>query len=795
MVWHHIKFTIRRILKEKAFYGINIFGLAVGFTSFLVLFIYVENEKSFDKHFNNYEKIYRVISTPEGSESTTWARSLGIINKAASTIPEIEEATQFSHCPVGTIKINGKSFQQKDIMSVDESFIKMFSVESKIGNMTEISNPNTAFISEDFAMKYFKDENPIGKSIEIEALQYATDLGLYEIRGVVKNTHPKTHFNYHILLSQKGALGERYAALPNNKIQWVYNYVKLKNDATPKQVSDKLTAYHNDSNLKQIRGPKEYNYTLIPLKDIHLKSDHRFELKESSNKINIELFIIISLVVLLVSLLNFTNLTIARLIKRSKELGLRKSFGANGIQLTSQILYEVLILCMISIAISLLCIEIAKSYINQYFEVDFHIYYSEPIVYLSIIGVLVVCLGITTLFIGLFLFRKTNTIDILSERNNFSRNTILKSLLVLQVTVVIILISSTLMVNKQIRFISEKSLGFNKENIVVIHLKDYSKDAAIFANELEKQSGIASVGFSAQYFGYPAQSLPLDGLGIDGTAEFVFANYNYLKTMNIQLIENWIIPSADTISGMVINTHLYKRLMEKHGSMDALNAFLLTQETEPDQVRINFIGVVNDFNYQSAHEEIGDFAFWLGESRNRSRFIHVLINAGNLKNTIDRINDIWNIHYPGQEFNYFFLDEKIAQQYNAEKILGRILLAFSVLGFLISIIGISALSLFISQQRTKEIGVRKVNGASVYEIITMFNNYFIKWIAIAFVIAVPISYIAMQKWLENFAYKTALSWWIFALAGFITIVIVLLTVSWQTFSAARKNPVEALRYE
>jgi len=795
MIWHNLKFIIRRIFNEKFFYGINIFGLVIGIFSFLVLFVYVANEKSFDKHFTDYKNIYRVVSTPKGLESQAWARSLGIINKAAATIPKIEEATQFSYCKLGSIKINDISVKQKYIMSVDTSFINMFLVESEIGDLSEISNPNTAFISEDFAEKYFKDENPIGKFIEIEALQYLRDLGLYEIRGVVKNTNPKTHFNYQILISQKGALSKRYTSLPDRKTQWVYNYVKLKNDVSPKYIASNLLSYFNSSNLKQTRGPQDYTFNLIPIADIHLKADHRFELEESSSKINIELFIIISMVILVFSLLSFVSLTVAKLIKRSKELGLKKSFGASKIQLIGQILFEVLILCIISISVSLLFIEFIKPTINNFFEIDFQIYYSEPIVYISIIAVIAVCLVLTALFVSLFLYGKTSTIDILTERINFSGSMILKSLLVFQLTVVIILISCTLMVNKQIRFISDKSLGFDKENVVVLHLKDHSKDAAIFANELEKQSCIASVGFSAQHFGYPSQGLPLKGLGIDGTAELVFANYKYLQTMDIPLIKNWIIPSADTVSGMVVNEHLYKRLMEKHGSIEALNTFNLSPNVEPNQSGINIIGVVNDFNYQSAHEEIGDFAFFIGESQNRSRFIHIRIKPGNLNTSMKSIKGIWNIHYPDQEFNYFFIDEKIAQQYKSEIILSRILFVFSVLGILISILGIGALSLFISQQRTKEIGIRKVNGATVYEIIKMLNKDFISWIAIAFVIATPISWYAMDKWLQNFAYKTELSWWIFVLAGVLALGIALVTVSLQSWRAARRNPVEALRYE
>ncbi|HKL32101.1 MAG TPA: FtsX-like permease family protein, partial [Tangfeifania sp.] len=565
--------------------------------------------------------------------------------------------------------------------------------------------------------------------------------------------------------------------MPDQKVQWVYNYVKLKKGTSPTQVANKLLGVFDAGSLKETRGPKDYRFSLVPLDDIHLKSDYRFELKESSSKINIGLFVIISFVVLLVSLLNFINLTIARLIKRSKEMGLRKSIGATQNQLIQQILAEVFMVTIASILLAFAFIEIIKPAINSLFEIDFNIYYSDPVVYLSIIAVLIICLGLTAVFVGFFLLGKTSTIDILSQKNNYSGSFILKSLLVVQVTIVIILMSGTFLVNKQIHFIFNKSLGFDKENVVVLQLKDFSKDPAVFANELRKQSVIASVGFTNQHFGYPAQSLPLEGLGIEGSAEFVFANYDYLKTMNIELMENWISPSADTIEGMVINNHLYKRLMERHGSMEALKTFQESQPLEPDQTRINFIGVAKDFNYSSAHEAIGDFAFWLGESHNRARFIHVRLNPGNIHTGLQSINETWSEYYPGQEFSYFFMDEKIAQQYKAETILSRILYAFSTIGILISVIGISALSLFISQQRTKEIGIRKVNGAKISEILALLNKDFVKWVAIAFVIATPLAYYAMNKWLENFAYKTSLSWWIFALAGLLALGIALITVS------------------
>jgi len=240
--------------------------------------------------------------------------------------------------------------------------------------------------------------------------------------------------------------------------------------------------------------------------------------------------------------------------------------------------------------------------------------------------------------------------------------------------------------------------------------------------------------------------------------------------------------------------------MEKYGSIEALNTYIQTQALQPEQKDYLYntqkiVGVAEDFNYNSAHENIGDFIFALDELRNRARFIHIRLGEGSLHAGMDAIKTVWNESYPNQSMNYFFIDEKIAQQYKAETILSRILFAFSSIGILLSIIGISALSLFISQQRTKEIGIRKVNGASISEILALLNLRFVRWVLIAFVIATPIAWYATTKWLESFAYKTELSWWIFALAGLLALGIALMTVSWQSWRAATRNPIEALRYE
>jgi len=794
MLWYHLKLSVLRLLKNRAFSVTNILGLSFGIASFFVLFIHVQNEKSYDNHIQGSQEIYRALSTPSHIDDS-WARSLGFIKEAALQLPEIENATQFSHCKSGTIKINNESVVQEDILSVDTNFISIFKIESTIGNLSEIDKPNKAFVSEKFAKKYFKNKNPIGQYFEVEALQYQRDLGKYEIAGVIKNTPIKTHFNCEILLSQKGTLEERYASLSTRKIQWVYNYLKLKKGTSPNFIADKILTHFNKSSFRQTRGPKDYKFRLQKMTDIHLKSNNRFELKESNTKININLFTLVAFVILFVSLVNFISLITVNLFKRSKEFGLKSSIGAHKKHLLYQVLLEVLVLNSISIAISLFAIQLIKPFINQFYEIQFDIFYNEPVIYLSILLILT-CSGlISVLFVRFFILKSNSTSEIIKGLKPLTGKRLLQPLMIFQILIVIVLISSTILVNKQINFILDKPLGFTKNNVVVIHQKDFSKDPKVFANELSKNSQIESVGFTRQYFGYPTQEYSLEEFNVEGTAEMGLANYEYLKTMDIKFIYNDINELEDTISGMVINNHLYRKLLEKHLSMDNIKTHLSSRALEEDQIRFNIIGVVEDFNYSSAHEQVGNYFFWLGESRSNARFTHIKIASENIRSAMKFIQEEWKKHYPNQKMDYFFMDEKVAQQYKSENILRKILLSFSILGIIIGIIGISALSYFSSEQRTKEIGVRKANGAKTYEIIGMLNKDFQKWVFAAFVLACPISWYAMNKWLENFAYKTEISWWIFILSGAFALAITLITVSFQSWNTARKNPVESLRYE
>lgn len=796
MLKHNLLIAIRRLINEKGYTLITLIGLVTGISAFLVLFLFVANEKSFDRHIPDHERIFRVHTTPEGGEEAQWARSLGFILPASENIPEVEIATLFAHSPEGIVKIDNQTILLKDVLTVDENFFAMFGISMISGDYREISKPNVVFITEEMARKYFGHENPVGKTLEITELQYDQKLGHYEIRGIVESVHPKTHFRFDMLTSQKGGLQQRFDYIPSGRLQWTYSYVKLSEGANSIDVSGKYQQYY-DANLKGNMGyPPVYHISsLMPLTDIHLKSNMRFELRENISNVNLTLFAVIAIVVLLVSLLNFVNMTIARIIRHSMEFGLRKSIGAGTVNLTSQILSEVLVITLMATASAMILIELGKSGLNTLFDIEFSVFYAEPAVYLTIGGVFFFAIGMTAIFIAFHLFRKNTAIEVLSAAKNFSGNLIMKTLLIIQITIVIGLISATIAVNRQLHFMLNKPLGFEKENILVIRLKDMSKDKAVFIAELKRLSSVVSAGATIQYFGSPTQNSKLDGFGLEGNIEYIHCDYDFVKTMGIDLTESWINPAQEIIWGMIVNQHFYSRVLQKFGSIDAFEAYQKSKDFTGDLSDIKIVGVAKDFNYSSAHVNIGNFALVLGDPKNSGRFIHVRLAKGDIREALQQTEKIYEKHYPDHPMDFFFLDEEIARQYRAETILRRILLAFSLIGMMISIIGISAFSLFISQQRTKEIGIRKVNGARISEVLIMLNKDFVKWVAIAFVIATPIAHYVMNKWLQNFAYKTSLSWWIFALAGLLALGITLLTVSFQSWRAATRNPVEALRYE
>ena len=792
---NQIKILLRRLGRDRLLTLFTLCGLVAGISAFLLLFIHIMNEKRFDRHIPGSGNIYRVHTSPEHIDQAPWARSLGIVNRAADEIPGVELAAQFTHCTGGQIRIGERSLTQDHILSVDGAFVRMFAVESLTGDLRDLEKPNTVFISEDFARKYFRDEEPAGKLIHIDALQYVRDLGAYEIRGIVRNTDPRTHFRYELLISQKGALEERFASLPDRKISWTYNYYRLSEGSDPAAIATQLKTFYDNSSLKPARGPREYVFSLFPMEDIHLGSDCRFELRERTSRLNIPLFILIAFVTLTVTLLNFTNLSVARIMRRTGELGLKKILGSGNSRLVRQVLEEVFLLCGLSIFLSLALIELFRPALNHIFAIEFDIYYRDPLVWAGLLIIVLSCLALSALFISGFLLSRNKAMDILYERVSFSGSVILRILLILQVVLVMLLISGTLVVNRQVRFMLDKPLGFNEEQVVVLHIKDLSKDPGIFIRALEDQSPVISAGMTLQHFGYPAQAISLENFGLEGNAELVFANYSYLRTMDIRLLHNWIPPEADTVRGMVVNEHLYKRLMERHGSMEALQTFRSNQTLEGGQQVVGFIGVAADFNYSSAHESIGDFAFLLDESPNRARFTHIRIKPGQVHAAMEAINSTWEGHYPGQELTYFFLDEKIAEQYSSEILLRKVLLAFSITGILICLLGMSAMALFIARQRTREIGIRKVNGSGISRILVLLSRDFMKWSLLAFVPAIPLAYFTMSLWLERFAYRCKLSWWIFLLSGLIILLITLITVSLQSYSSAARNPAEALRCE
>jgi putative ABC transport system permease protein len=372
-------------------------------------------------------------------------------------------------------------------------------------------------------------------------------------------------------------------------------------------------------------------------------------------------------------------------------------------------------------------------------------------------------------------------------------------LVIFQFVMVIVLIGFALLLNKQMNFIESKELGYSSENVVVIKVPQQNAKIDVFREELLMIPGIISSGTARHYPGYHLQDMNLSGGNNIFPFKFGHIDQNAIETLNMKVLSYFAEAKDEATGGWLINETFYEHLKKFYSEEQIAAGILPMGENEAaDNGSSGFVilGVIRDFHYASLHSEIENFAFMIPDpDERRNRFVLARINQNQVSEIIPAIENKLSGIYPGQPINYSFLDEELNREYASEQLLMRLINAFSVLAILIASMGLMGLSIFMIERRTKEIGIRKVNGSSVYEIVKMLSIVFIKWVGLAFIIATPITYYAGQQWLQHFAYRTVFSWWIFILAGIIALFIVLITVSWQTFKVARRNPVEALRYE
>lgn len=656
---------------------------------------------------------------------------------------------------------------------------------------------NHAVITEETARKYFGDENPMGKMINLDG---ASD---FEVTGIVKSIPANSHIKFDILVSYENLIkSSRY--WDNSWVsERVYTYILLAPGTNVEVLQAKLPQIPETFIGKFMKEAFFLlEYKLIKLTDIHLHSSVSNELEVNGSYRSVVSLGLIAGLVLLIAFINYINLATSRSIERTHEVGLRKVSGALKKDLIFQFLTESTILNLFALIVSLLGVFLLLPFFKQIMQSPLHMDYLITILLFFLL--LVSGSLFTGLLPAIYISRFAPSLVLKGKKPTGSRWIIrLKnSLVVFQFTISVVLIIGTITIYRQINFMRHHDLGFDIEGLLVIDgprilkansYESYMNSLESFKNEIGALSRVSSITASSSVPGTEIKNSRVFGIPVEGR--------NTEKRINIYLVDNQFF---NTYGLTLLAGNNFGATIKEESNKIILNESALTyfgfenvegtigKILRGGSQEVSIKGIVNDFNQQSLKELPGPIGFM---NQPANIFYTIKANMKGINQLIPELENIWISHYPGNPFNYFFLDDFYNEQYRADQRFSGLFLASSMLAIIIACLGLSGLSAYSITRRTKEIGIRKANGARITQVMGLLNKDFVKWVVFAIVIAAPVAWYAMYKWLQNFAYRTELSWWIFALAGILALVIALLTVSWQSWRAATRNPVEALRYE
>jgi putative ABC transport system permease protein len=775
-------------LKNKVDTFINLSGFAVGIAVFFLISMYTRHELNYDKFNNNYKEIYQVHI---GQESYTAAP---LANLMKQSIPEIKSVARIDYYAGGgqapffevdDDANSAKKVKVKNVVFADNNFFDLFSFKLIYGNpATALNNPYSIVLTRNTSQLLFGTDNSVGKSIHYIGDRPNLPAMDMTVTAVIENIPDNSSVSFNAVASFSTLYSIRPTGMDMDSdwSNWMYNTFVMLSPQNSKIVEDKLSKFWKEWESSYRAGNEHQNINIVSLADIPFYKNNKRQL----------IFIIqlVGIFILIIALINFINLTIAKSLLRAEEIGIRKVFGSSRFELINQFLCESVLVSVLVTPISLLIILISKSYFNQITntEISFDIIHQPLLIVFFLLGILII--GVIAGIYPAYYLSSFKTSSILKgEVTKGKRRISMRfNLFVFQFVISISLIICTILISKQIDFVRDKSLGLNTANIIDFNQsQQIGQEYNVFKQRLLQNPNIISVTRTNTGLG---KSLPITSTYEDNGTKKTYAvttvDPDFISTMDIGMLEgrnfSWEIPT-DKEGAMIVNETFVKEF--------GLNPVLNTEITLFNR-KVKIIGIAKDFYYDSFRQKLGPSALWYADWNSH---INIKINNQNTAQSIKYIADIWNEFSPEIPFEYEFLDRTYNQLYKSEEDLQQIFSGFSVTAIIIACLGLFGLVLNSTQQRSKEIGIRKVNGAKISEVLIMLNKDFVKWVAIAFVIATPIAWIAMNKWLEIFAYKTNLSWWIFALAGMLALGIALLTVSWQSWRAATRNPVEALRYE
>jgi len=805
MFRNYLLTTLRTINRHRVFTFINVTGLAIGMASCILILLYVTDELSYDRYHENAEQIYRAgIDGKIGERAMkTYSSSAPFGRTMVEEFPEVKNAVRFLSSSNKLITHGDQNFIEDGVYYADSTVFEIFSWKLIKGNPeTALANPNSIVFTESMARKYFGEEDPMNKSVTFD-----NDTE-FKITGIMEDVPHNSHFHFDFLASLSTVdhskserwMSDRYAT-----------YLLLQEGITDKTIEPKL-----DDFLKKHMGPQleeaigltmdewlssgnRYGYFLEPLTGIYLDSEATMHMEPVGDKRYVIIFSMVALFILIIACVNFMNLTTAKASNRAKEVGLRKMAGARRRQLIIQFLSESVILSFIALIIALALGHLLLPTFNQLTQKELGIpYLLNP---WFIPGLIVIAL-FTGLFAGSYSSISLSSFGIVTVLKGRIQSGVKGSwfrsgLVVFQFTISVAVIIATIMVYQQLHYIQNKKLGFDRENVLVIERPHaMGEQVEAFKQELLRYPGVLSAGTGSEVpgTGFSGNIYQREGAGTNDMIHFrvMTGDFDFPQAMGMNMKEGRYFSKdykGDTTS-VVVNESAVKAL----GYEEPVGRSLVAYGENKSKVKHKIIGVIEDFHTESLHEQIPNVVMYYPDNFHAS-YMAVKVRGANISQTLGNIEELWQEFLPREPFDYFFMDTHFDNLHQSESRTAKLLAIFSVLALFIASLGLFGLSSFITEQRTKEIGIRKVMGSTITNILLLLSRQFTKWVLIANLVAWPVAFYFMNSWLQNFAYRIEISPGVFIFTGVVSILLALLTISYQTIKAASTNPARSLRYE
>jgi putative ABC transport system permease protein len=793
MFKNYFKTAWRSLWKNKTTTFINVTGLAVGMTAAVFIFLWVQNELSFDNYHKDAGHIYR-LTTNLKSEGWTWETSpLLLADAVKKEVPEVENAVRLYSGGMPVFNINHNLYYEKNCAYVDDDWFKMFHYDFIEGTASAFTkDPNSIILTASEAKKYFGNHDPLGTIIHVDSMNYV-------VKGIIKDAATNSSFQYTSFIPLSNLL--KNAQRKANDEQWdnanYITFIKLRAGANASLVSKKITS------ILQVNSgddKHESSITLEPLQKMHFEKDLQSSSFVSGNKNTVYIFSVLGILLLLIACINYVNLTTAKASLRAKEVGVRKIVGASRLHLFYQFISEALLVSCIALTVTLLLIHLCLPAFNSVTNKNFLLPLTSPNLWKVTGFTLLAAFLLNSIYPAIVLssFKPLNVFrgfTFLKLKDSYLR----KGLVTLQFTISVILIAGTIVIYKQMQFIQKTNPGYNKSQVLITHVPpniDFKNKVEItegIKQDLLAQSSIQDVSLANQSIvnigSYSTGSA--DWIGRDSTFNPKIAQLStdagFANTMQLKMKEGrWFEQGNESDkNNVVLNEEAIKELkipqpyIGKH--------FVWKGKTG------QIIGIVKDFKFHSLHDKTGPLVAFQNPDWYNTFMIRIAPNSAS--QSIIALNKVWKKFLPASPLEYNFLDDTFDELYKSDKQASTLVFAFALIAIAISCLGLFGLTSFTVEKRGKEIGIRKVLGASVSGITQLLTKDFLKLVIVAIIIASPIALYAMNKWLQDFAYRINISWWIFIGAGLLTILIALITVSFQAIKAAVTNPVKSLRSE